>query len=168
MALALMATSHCFGKANNNEPFKEWTNFVHPSKLPPVEVLPKLEVSKARWKRLLPDAAYQVLFEENTERPFSSPLTSERRKGLYSCRACGLALFTSAMKYDSGTGWPSFFTCIKNHVGTKPDYKLIFPRTEYHCKKCGGHQGHVFDDGPEPTNKRWCNNGVSLTFELSP
>jgi len=168
MALTLLVTGNTFGKPDSyNQLSKEWMLFVPPNKQPPVEVLPKLKISKNEWKQRLPEAAYQVLFEENTEQPFSSPLDSEKRKGIYCCRACGLALFTSAMKYDSGTGWPSFFSCINTHIGTKRDYNLIFPRTEYHCQKCGGHQGHVFDDGPAPSYQRWCNNGVSLAFEAS-
>ncbi len=118
----------------------------------------------AQWRKLLPEDAFLVLFEEDTERPFTSPLNDEKRAGVYVCRACSLPLFSSEMKYDSGTGWPSFFTSIPDHVATKKDFKLIWPRTEYHCVKCGGHQGHVFDDGPAPTGDRWCNNGVALRF----
>ncbi|MFQ5587376.1 MAG: peptide-methionine (R)-S-oxide reductase MsrB, partial [Nitrospiria bacterium] len=102
--------------------------------------------------------------KEGTERPFSSPLNKEYGTGRYVCAGCELALFTSEMKYDSGTGWPSFFESIPGHLETKLDFKLILPRTEYHCARCGGHQGHVFDDGPRPTGKRWCNNGVALRF----
>jgi len=116
------------------------------------------------WQQELPARAFQVLFEEDTERPFTSPLNDEKRPGVYLCSACELPLFTSAMKFDSGTGWPSFFTSIPNHLGTKTDFKLIWPRTEYHCARCRGHQGHVFDDGPPPTGQRWCNNGVALRF----
>lgn len=116
------------------------------------------------WRKQLPKDAYDVLFEEDTERAFTSPLNDEKRPGLFVCRACDLPLFSSKMKYDSGTGWPSFFTSIPNHLATKTDYKLIWPRTEYHCVKCGGHQGHLFDDGPAPTGQRWCNNGVALRF----
>jgi peptide-methionine (R)-S-oxide reductase len=123
-----------------------------------------LRKSAAEWRAQLGVEAYEVLFEEDTERPFSSPLNDEKRAGVYVCAACQLPLFTSEMKYDSGTGWPSFFTHIRDHLGTKTDFKLVWPRTEYHCIKCGGHQGHVFDDGPAPTGQRWCNNGVALNF----
>lgn len=129
-----------------------------------VEAQPAIEKSLDVWKKGLPQDAFEVLFEEDTERPFTSALNEEKRPGVFVCRACGLALFTSEMKYDSGTGWPSFFTAISGHLATKTDYKLIWPRTEYHCVKCGGHQGHIFDDGPAPTRERWCNNGVALRF----
>jgi peptide-methionine (R)-S-oxide reductase len=123
-----------------------------------------LELSNAEWKKTLEPAQYDVLREEGTERPFTSPLNDEKRSGVFVCAGCKLPIFTSAMKYDSGTGWPSFFTTIPGAVATKTDYKLIWPRTEYHCVRCGGHQGHVFDDGPPPTGQRWCNNGVALRF----
>jgi peptide-methionine (R)-S-oxide reductase len=123
-----------------------------------------LRKSEAEWKRLLDKAQFEVLRKEGTERPFSSPLDKEKRPGVYVCAGCGLPLFTSRMKYDSGTGWPSFITHIPGHLGTRRDFKLILPRTEYHCIRCGGHQGHVFDDGPPPTHQRWCNNGVALRF----
>lgn len=129
-----------------------------------VEVQPAVSCSHDEWRAQLPADAYGVLFEEDTERPFSSALNDEKRDGLFACRACSLPLFSSAMKYDSGTGWPSFFTCIEGHLATQQDFKLIWPRTEYHCAKCGGHQGHVFDDGPAPSGQRWCNNGVALIF----
>lgn len=116
------------------------------------------------WRGKLSAKAYQVLFEEDTERPFSSPLNEEKRAGVFLCAACDLPLFSSAMKYDSGTGWPSFFTSIPDSLATKTDFKLVWPRTEYHCVRCGGHQGHVFDDGPAPTGQRWCNNGLALRF----
>ncbi len=128
------------------------------------EPAPALEIAKEEWRKRLGGPHYAVLFEEDTERPFSSPLNEEKRPGVYVCAACSLPLFTSAMKFDSGTGWPSFFTSIPGHLGTRNDYSLIWPRTEYHCIKCGGHQGHVFDDGPPPTGERWCNNGVALRF----
>ena len=124
----------------------------------------KLEKSKEEWKQLLEEEAYRVLFKEATERPKSSPLNHEKRKGTYICSACYLPLFESDAKFESGTGWPSFYQPISGHMGTKRDFKLIIPRTEYHCARCGGHQGHVFDDGPPPTGQRWCNNGVALLF----
>jgi peptide-methionine (R)-S-oxide reductase len=108
--------------------------------------------------------AFDVLRKEATERPGTSPLNDEKRRGVYVCAGCDLPLFTSAMKYDSGTGWPSFFTTIPGAFGTKTDYKIVWPRTEYHCARCGGHHGHVFKDGPKPTGERWCNNGVALRF----
>jgi peptide-methionine (R)-S-oxide reductase len=123
-----------------------------------------LKLSKAEWKKRLGADAYDVLREEGTEPPGSSPLNREKRPGVYVCAGCSLPLFTSAMKYESGTGWPSFFTAIPGALATKTDFKAIFPRTEYHCVRCGGHQGHVFDDGPPPTRQRYCNNGVALRF----
>ena len=124
----------------------------------------KLELSDEEWRQRLTPEQYQVLRKEGTERPFTSPLNKQYSEGTYVCAGCDLPLFTSETKYDSGTGWPSFWASIEGHTETKTDFKLIFPRTEYHCARCGGHQGHVFDDGPEPTGKRWCNNGVALKF----
>ena len=123
-----------------------------------------LDKPDARWREILPADRYRILFEEATERAFTSPLNDEKRPGTYICAACRLPLFSSAYKYDSGTGWPSFTRPIDGRLDTKTDYKLIWPRTEYHCARCGGHQGHVFDDGPEPTGQRWCNNGLALEF----
>jgi peptide-methionine (R)-S-oxide reductase len=118
------------------------------------------------WRKLLSPEAFRVLFDEDTEPPGSSLLNNETRDGTYICAACYLPLFESAFKYDSGTGWPSFTQPIEQHVGTKRDFKIIIPRTEYHCVRCGGHQGHVFKDGPPPRRERWCNNGLALRFVL--
>jgi len=142
---------------------RRWRDF-HPVGFEPVRAEPSLDRPLEEWRRELPKAAYRVLFEEDTERSYSSALNDEKRPGLFVCQACNLPLFTSEMKYDSRTGWPSFFTTIPGHLATKTDFKLIWPRTEYHCVKCGGHQGHIFDDGPQPTGKRWCNNGLALRF----
>ena len=123
-----------------------------------------LKLSKDEWRKRLAPAAYNVLREEGTERAGTSPLNQEKREGVFVCAGCDLPLFTSAMKYESGTGWPSFFTTIPGVFATKTDYGLFLPRKEYHCIRCGGHHGHVFDDGPPPTGQRWCNNGVALKF----
>jgi peptide-methionine (R)-S-oxide reductase len=124
----------------------------------------KLQKSDAEWRKLLPANAYDVLFKAHTERPGSSPLNKEKRKGTYVCAACYSPLFSSDAKYESGTGWPSFFRPIEGQLAQKLDFMLILPRTEYHCIRCGGHQGHLFTDGPRPTGQRWCNNGLALRF----
>ena len=126
--------------------------------------LGKLEKTVAEWRELLPEEAYVVLFKEATEPAGTSSLNQEKREGTFICAACYLPLFESSAKYESGTGWPSFFQPVVGHLETKTDFKLILPRTEYHCARCGGHQGHVFKDGPQPTGQRYCNNGVALRF----
>ena len=128
------------------------------------ETITPLNLSDAEWKKRLSPAAYGVLRQEATERPFTSPLLDEHRKGTFVCAGCDLPLFMSNAKFDSGTGWPSFWKAIPGHVKTKSDYKLIAERDEYHCARCGGHHGHVFNDGPPPTGLRYCNNGVALKF----
>jgi peptide-methionine (R)-S-oxide reductase len=124
----------------------------------------KIEKTDAEWKKILTPEQYRVLREEGTERPWTSPLNDEKRNGTYLCAGCELPLFTSDMKFDSGTGWPSFYTSLEGALETRWDFKLILPRTEYHCARCGGHHGHVFKDGPPPTGLRYCNNGVALKF----
>jgi peptide-methionine (R)-S-oxide reductase len=126
-----------------------------------------LVLTDAQWKQRLTPAQYDVLRNHGTERAGTSALNAEKRGGRYLCAGCDLPLFTSAMKFDSGTGWPSFFTTLPGALQTSTDFKLILPRTEYHCARCGGHHGHVFDDGPRPTGKRYCNNGVALKFEVA-
>ncbi len=121
-------------------------------------------LTDAEWRKRLSPAAYQTLRHAETERPFTSPLNKEHRKGVFSCAGCALPLFASTTKFDSGTGWPSFWQPLPNAVATRTDWEIGAPRTEVHCKRCGGHLGHVFDDGPKPTGKRYCMNGVALSF----
>lgn len=124
----------------------------------------KISKSNAQWQKELTPQQYDVMREEGTERAFTSPLNNEKRKGMYVCAGCGMELFPSRYKFDSGTGWPSFYDVLRGHIETKTDYLLVMPRTEYHCARCGGHHGHVFNDGPAPTGLRYCNNGVALKF----
>lgn len=142
---------------------QQWRNFLPKGYSASLDLTP-IELSKKEWQQRLSSAAFEVLREEDTERPGSSALNDQHADGIYACEGCDLPLFTSEMKYESGTGWPSFFTHIPGHLATKTDFKLIWPRTEYHCIRCKGHQGHLFDDGPRPTGERWCNNGVALKF----
>ena len=125
---------------------------------------PWRKLTREDWKKRLSPAAYKVLREEDTEAPGSSPLNREKRRGTYVCAGCELPLFKSDWKFESGTGWPSFHTAMPGSMGTKRDLVLLIPRLEYHCARCLGHQGHIFDDGPKPTGKRWCNNGLALKF----
>ena len=122
--------------------------------------------TEEEWRKVLTEDQFAVLREEATEPPFSSPLNDEKREGVFKCAGCGNPLYSSEHKYDSGTGWPSFWRPVRDDaVGYERDWKLLFPRTEVHCARCGGHQGHVFDDGPPPTGKRHCINGIAMTFE---
>ena len=123
-----------------------------------------LDKSNSDWRNLISSREFHILFEEGTEPPGSSPLNKVKEEGTFICTACYLPLFESETKYESGTGWPSFYQPIVGRVDTKLDLKLIWPRTEYHCIRCGGHQGHIFKDGPEPTGLRYCNNGLALKF----
>ncbi|MFT5572403.1 MAG: peptide-methionine (R)-S-oxide reductase [Cryomorphaceae bacterium] len=159
--LSLAGAASFLRTGSNNQAIamkKELQLDPHPTTIEP------FTLDAAEWKMRLAEEAFYVLRKEGTERPFTSELNDEKRKGEYACAACDLVLFTSDQKFDSGTGWPSFWDKIDPHVETKIDFKLILPRTEYHCARCGGHQGHVFKDGPKPTGLRYCNNGVALKF----
>jgi len=121
--------------------------------------------TEAEWRAKLTPEQFQVLRKHGTERPGSSPLNEEHRAGVFKCAGCGTPVYRSETKFDSGTGWPSFFAPVDGAIETSTDFKLIYPRTEVHCRVCGGHLGHVFKDGPEPTGLRYCMNGVAMTFE---
>lgn len=127
----------------------------------------RVALSDAQWRKKLSAAEFRVLREEATERPYSSPLNEEKRSGTFACAGCGNALYSSKTKFESGTGWPSFWQALPGAVGTSKDYKIGFPRTEVHCADCGGHLGHIFNDGPEPTGKRHCLNGTALGFRAA-
>ena len=124
----------------------------------------KIIKTEEQWRAELNSEEYRILREEGTEPSFSHPLNDEKRQGIFSCAGCGTALFSSDMKFDSGTGWPSFYTSLNDVFETKTDRKFLMTRTEYHCATCGGHHGHVFNDGPAPTGLRYCNNGTALRF----
>jgi len=147
------------------------TRYVSPVALAELDVAHTLDAEVASidtpssvWKERLSSERFYILFEEGTERAGTSPLLKETRRGTFICAACHLPLFPSSTKYKSGTGWPSFWAPIPGRVGTKRDTKLGYARTEYHCRRCGGHQGHIFGDGPDPTGLRYCNNGLALHF----
>lgn len=152
-----------FSTADIRQMRVHWRDFIPPGFEAPGPT-DTLALTEQQWRERLTRKQFAVLREDDTERPGSSELNAEKRRGLFVCAGCDLPLFTSRMKYDSGTGWPSFVTAIPDALDTQTDFKMIWPRTEYHCVRCGGHQGHVFDDGPAPTHQRWCNNGVALRF----
>lgn len=142
---------------------KDWKAQLNPKAVVATSATP-LVLPDADWAKKLPPKAYDVLRHEGTEYPGSSPLNNEHRAGVFVCLGCDWPLFSSPMKFESGTGWPSFITSIPGAFAMKSDRALIMERTEYHCAKCGGHHGHLFDDGPPPTGQRWCSNGVALRF----
>ena len=131
----------------------------------PLSPIAKIEKTPEEWRALLTPEQYAVLREEATERPYTSPLNDVKKPGTFACAGCDLPLYKTEWKYDSRTGWPSFWRAVDGHVGTKTDWKLIYPRTEVHCIRCEGHLGHIFDDGPPPTGKRHCINGIAMTFK---
>ena len=157
------AAEHVGATMSVEELHKNWKTYL-PEAADVVLSTEPLKRSEAEWRQVLTPQQFEVLRQEGTERSFTSLLNDEKRPGVFVCAGCSLPLFTSAMKFDSGTGWPSFFTTIPDAFSTRRDFKLVWPRTEYHCVRCGGHHGHVFKDGPAPTGERWCNNGVALRF----
>jgi peptide-methionine (R)-S-oxide reductase len=136
----------------------------HAASADPFANSPWRKLTDADWRRRLPPESYEILRHEGTEPAWTSPLLKEHRPGLFACLGCGLPLFRSQWKFESGTGWPSFYTALPGALARKADFLLIAPRTEYHCARCLGHQGHVFNDGPRPTGLRYCNDGVALKF----
>jgi len=164
-ALAIAAAGPALARTR----FDESDLFAHPGIVPWGEEAEDFSaLTEDDWRaRLTPDQ-FRILRQEGTERAGSRPLDDETREGIFVCAGCALPLFSSRTKYDSRTGWPSFWAPLENAVNTKPDRRLWTPRTEYHCARCGGHQGHVFEDGPRPTGQRWCNNGLALNFVARP
>lgn len=162
-AYALSACTASSNASDANEPntLGSGTNYVKDKTMSDEQWA---NLSASEWKDRLTEKEFYVLRKEGTERPFTSPLNDNKAQGTYVCAGCALPLFKSDTKFDSGTGWPSFYDHIPGAIETKKDFKLIVPRTEYHCARCGGHQGHVFKDGPRPTGLRYCNNGVALDF----
>jgi len=154
------AAAACSGQANGKDTAMT-DKTADPSSIPDYD---QWQLSNKEWKTRLSPEAYAVLRKEATERPRTSALNDEKREGIYACAGCGFDIFKSSDKFESGTGWPSFSDYIPGALATKRDFRLVLPRTEYHCARCGGHQGHLFKDGPAPTGLRYCNNGVALTF----
>jgi len=163
-ALASLAGASVLRSAAAAEPAKGSAPATAPASASAPIKIEKLVKTEEEWKKILTPEQFYILRKEGTERPYSSALNNEKRKGTFLCAGCDLPLFESSTKFESGTGWPSFYRAIDGRLETTVDHKLIYPRTEYHCARCGGHHGHLFDDGPPPTNQRWCNNGVALRF----
>lgn len=169
LSAALVATGALgvtwLSKANNsNDSARKITMSELKNLNPNPEMVEPIKLSKSDWLNHLDDDQHHVLRKAGTERAGSSHLNNEKRNGVYACAGCNLNLFTADSKFDSGTGWPSFFLPIEGRINTSTDFKIGYPRTEYHCARCKGHQGHVFKDGPKPTGLRYCNNGVALKF----
>lgn len=157
LSIIVLLATPIYGKPMEN---KKLPPPIKPTSSP----IKKIKLTDAEWRKKLTQQQFSILCNGGTEVSHSSPLNDEHRKGTYVCAGCELPLFTSEMKYDSGSGWPSFFDTTQGHIETRKDWSLFFPRTEYHCARCGGHQGHLFKDGPKPTGRRYCNNGRALKF----